>query len=85
MPDFAKAVKHLINVEAKGIYNVVNKGGLRYPELLDVYKKSRGQGFGKEVKRRIMLGTYALSAGYRDAYYLQAQKVRTKIKEDFEK
>lgn len=53
-------------------------------ELKEVYTKSRGQGFGKETKRRIMLGTYALSAGYRDAYYLQAQKVRTKIKEELD-
>ncbi len=53
-------------------------------ELNEVYTKSRGQGFGKEVKRRIMLGTYALSAGYRDAYYLKAQKVRTKIKEELD-
>jgi aspartyl-tRNA(Asn)/glutamyl-tRNA(Gln) amidotransferase subunit A len=53
-------------------------------ELKEVYTKSRGQGFGKEVKRRIMLGTYALSAGYRDAYYLKAQKVRTKIKEELD-
>jgi aspartyl-tRNA(Asn)/glutamyl-tRNA(Gln) amidotransferase subunit A len=52
--------------------------------LLEVYTKSRGQGFGHEVKRRIMLGTYALSAGYRDAYYLQAQRVRTKIKEEMD-
>lgn len=54
-------------------------------ELLDVYKKTRKEGFGKEVKRRIMLGTYALSAGYYDAYYLKAQKVRTLIRRDFEK
>ena len=47
--------------------------------------RARGQGFGPEVKRRIMLGTYALSAGYYDAYYGQAQKVRTLIKRDFEK
>jgi len=52
--------------------------------LADIYFKTRGQGFGSEVKRRIMLGTYALSAGYYDAYYLQAQKVRTKIIEEFE-
>lgn len=51
--------------------------------LAEIYAKSRGQGFGSEAKRRIMLGTYALSAGYYDAYYLQAQKVRTKIIEDF--
>ncbi|MDG2991181.1 Asp-tRNA(Asn)/Glu-tRNA(Gln) amidotransferase subunit GatA [Candidatus Synechococcus calcipolaris G9] len=52
--------------------------------LLDMYTKTRAQGFGPEVKRRIMIGTYALSAGYYDAYYLRAQKVRTLIKEDFE-
>jgi aspartyl-tRNA(Asn)/glutamyl-tRNA(Gln) amidotransferase subunit A len=50
-----------------------------------MFKKSRGAGFGSEVKRRIMLGTYALSAGYYDAYYGQAQKVRTLIKQDFDK
>ncbi len=54
-------------------------------DLLDVYLKSRGEGFGEEVRRRIMLGTYALSAGYYDAYYLKAQKVRALIKNDFEK
>ncbi|MDP3995923.1 MAG: Asp-tRNA(Asn)/Glu-tRNA(Gln) amidotransferase subunit GatA [bacterium] len=54
-------------------------------DLLDVYLKSREEGFGEEVRRRIMLGTYALSAGYYDAYYLKAQKVRTLIKNDFEK
>jgi aspartyl-tRNA(Asn)/glutamyl-tRNA(Gln) amidotransferase subunit A len=48
-------------------------------DLMEIYTKSRGKGFGPEAKRRIMLGTYALSAGYYDAYYLQAQKVRTKI------
>ncbi len=52
--------------------------------LLDVYQKSRGEGFGPEAKRRIMLGTYALSAGYFDAYYLQAQKVRTIIKKEMD-
>lgn len=53
--------------------------------LLDVYLKSRKEGFGDEVRRRIMLGTYALSAGYYEAYYLRAQKVRTLIKNDFDK
>jgi aspartyl-tRNA(Asn)/glutamyl-tRNA(Gln) amidotransferase subunit A len=53
--------------------------------ILDTYLKTRGQGFGDEVKRRIMLGTYALSSGYYDAYYLRAEKVRTLIKQDFEK
>jgi aspartyl-tRNA(Asn)/glutamyl-tRNA(Gln) amidotransferase subunit A len=50
----------------------------------EMYKATRGCGFGPEVKRRIMLGTYALSAGYYDAYYLKAQKVRTLIKADFD-
>jgi aspartyl-tRNA(Asn)/glutamyl-tRNA(Gln) amidotransferase subunit A len=53
--------------------------------LLDVYLKTREKGFGAETKRRIMLGTFALSAGYYDAYYLKAQKVRTLIRQDFEK
>ena len=56
----------------------------RGDELLAVYLKSRGKGFGPEAKRRIMLGTSALSAGYYDAYYLQAQKVRTKIKQELD-
>jgi len=53
--------------------------------LIDMYKKSRGEGFGPEAKRRILLGTFALSHGYYDAYYLRALKVRTLIKEDFDK
>ncbi|MDH5500191.1 MAG: aspartyl/glutamyl-tRNA amidotransferase subunit A, partial [Gammaproteobacteria bacterium] len=52
-------------------------------DLMDLYCRSRGEGFGAEVKRRIMTGTYVLSAGYYDAYYLQAQKVRQLISEDF--
>ncbi|GAC1318611.1 MAG: Asp-tRNA(Asn)/Glu-tRNA(Gln) amidotransferase subunit GatA [Chloroflexota bacterium] len=52
--------------------------------LWDVYERTRGTGFGREVKRRIILGTYALSSGYYDAYYLKAQKVRTLIKQDFD-
>ena len=56
-----------------------------YKDLSSMYKKTRSTGFGNEVKRRIMLGTYALSSGYYDAYYLKAQKVRTLIKEDFNK
>jgi aspartyl-tRNA(Asn)/glutamyl-tRNA(Gln) amidotransferase subunit A len=60
--------------------------GLRVPgrDIIDMYEKTRASGFGDEVKRRIMIGTYVLSAGYYDAYYLQAQKVRTLIKKDFE-
>ena len=51
--------------------------------LIDMFMQSRAAGFGPEVKRRIMLGTYALSSGYYDAYYLKAQKVRTLIRQDF--
>ena len=60
--------------------------GLRVPgrDIVDMYEKTRAAGFGREVKRRIMIGTYVLSAGYYDAYYVQAQKVRTLIKRDFE-
>ncbi|MBP6775911.1 MAG: Asp-tRNA(Asn)/Glu-tRNA(Gln) amidotransferase subunit GatA [Piscinibacter sp.] len=54
-----------------------------YTDLLDMYKKSRAEGFGPEVKRRIMIGTYVLSHGYYDAYYLQAQKLRRMIADDF--
>ena len=67
-------------------YDAVKYGIRQESEnLLDMYTKTRAAGFGAEVKRRIMLGTYALSAGYYDAYYLKAQKVRTLIKQDFEK
>ncbi|SJZ56710.1 Asp-tRNA(Asn)/Glu-tRNA(Gln) amidotransferase subunit GatA [Consotaella salsifontis] len=60
--------------------------GLRVPgrDVIDMYEKTRAAGFGREVKRRILIGTYVLSAGYYDAYYLKAQKVRTLIKRDFE-
>ena len=60
--------------------------GLRVPgrDVIDMYERTRAEGFGKEVRRRVMIGTYVLSAGYYDAYYLQAQKVRTLIKRDFE-
>ncbi len=60
--------------------------GLRVPgrDVIEMYEHTRAAGFGKEVRRRIMIGTYVLSAGYYDAYYLQAQKVRTLIKRDFE-
>ncbi len=72
--------------------NLARYDGVKYgfrsedaENLLDMYAKTRSQGFGAEVKRRIAIGTYVLSAGYYDAYYLKAQKVRTLIKEDFEK
>lgn len=60
--------------------------GLRVPgnDIVEMYENTRAKGFGREVKRRIMIGTYVLSAGYYDAYYLRAQKVRTLIKQDFD-
>ncbi len=60
--------------------------GLRVPgrDIIDMYEQTRAAGFGQEVRRRVMIGTYVLSAGYYDAYYLRAQKVRTLIKRDFE-
>jgi aspartyl-tRNA(Asn)/glutamyl-tRNA(Gln) amidotransferase subunit A len=71
--------------------NLARFDGIRYgfsdqeaKGIEDIYKKSRGLGFGPEVKRRIMLGAYALSAGYFDAYYLKAQRVRTKIKQELD-
>ncbi len=61
--------------------------GLRVPgkDIIDMYEQTRAAGFGREVKRRVMIGTYVLSAGYYDAYYVRAQKIRTLIKQDFEK
>ena len=60
--------------------------GLRVPgkDVIEMYENTRAAGFGREVKRRVMIGAYVLSAGYYDAYYLRAQKVRTLIKRDFE-
>lgn len=65
-------------------YSEVQSPESKVHSLKDIYFKSRGNGFGKEAKRRIMLGTYALSSGYYDAYYLKAQKVRALIKKDFD-
>jgi aspartyl-tRNA(Asn)/glutamyl-tRNA(Gln) amidotransferase subunit A len=56
----------------------------QYADLADMYRKTRAEGFGPEVKRRIMIGTYVLSHGYYDAYYLQAQKLRRMIADDFQ-
>jgi aspartyl-tRNA(Asn)/glutamyl-tRNA(Gln) amidotransferase subunit A len=69
-----------------GRYDGVRYGhrAAHYDDLLDMYKKSRAEGFGDEVKRRIMIGTYVLSHGYYDAYYLQAQKLRRMIADDFQ-
>lgn len=82
---------YYIIAPAEASANLARYDGVRYgfshPEAEDIweaYRKTRQEGFGAEVKRRIMLGTYALSAGYYDAYYLKAQKVRTLIKDDFD-
>ena len=87
--DYALAVYYLI-APAEASANLARYDSVRYGlrveggGLIETYKATRGQGFGPEVKRRIMLGTYALSAGYYDAYYLKAQKARTLIKADFD-
>ena len=81
---------YYIVAPAEASSNLARYDGVRYglrvdgKDIVDMYEKTRAEGFGKEVKRRIMIGTYVLSAGYYDAYYLQAQKVRTLIKRDFE-
>jgi aspartyl-tRNA(Asn)/glutamyl-tRNA(Gln) amidotransferase subunit A len=87
--DYAVATYYLI-ATAEASSNLARYDGVRYGHrsadasgLIDMYMKSRVEGFGSEVKRRIMLGTYALSSGYYDAYYLKAQKVRTLIMQDF--
>jgi len=81
---------YYIIATAEASSNLARYDGIRYghrsssaKNLLDVYQKSRAEGFGDEVKRRIILGTYVLSSGYYDAYYLRAQKVRTLIRQDF--
>jgi aspartyl-tRNA(Asn)/glutamyl-tRNA(Gln) amidotransferase subunit A len=82
---------YYIVAPAEASSNLARYDGVRYgkraeaKDLLDLYRKSRGAGFGTEVKRRIMLGTYALRSGYYDAYYKKAQQVRTLIKRDFDK
>lgn len=88
--EYAVAVYYII-APCEASANLARYDGVKYGfraecgNLLEEYQKSRGQGFGPEVKRRIMLGTYALSAGYYDAYYGKAQRVRTLVKRDFEK
>ncbi len=80
---------YYIVAPAEASSNLARYDGMRFgtrasgDTLTEVYEQSRAQGFGNEVKRRILIGTYVLSAGYYDAYYLRAQKVRTKIAEDF--
>ena len=92
LPHTAYAVAtYYILATSEASSNLARYDGVKYgvragnaKDLLDMYMKSRSQGFGPEVKRRIMLGTYALSAGYYDAYYKKGQQVRTLIKRDFD-
>ena len=80
---------YYIVAPAEASSNLARYDGVRYGLRVDgetiqeMYENTRGEGFGAEVKRRILIGTYVLSAGYYDAYYLQAQRVRTRIAEDF--
>jgi len=87
--EFAVAVYYIV-ATAEASSNLARFDGVRYghraaqpTDLLDLYSRSRAQGFGSEVKRRIILGTYVLSSGYYDAFYVKAQKVRTLIRRDF--
>jgi len=88
---YAVAVYYLV-ATAEASSNLARYDGMHYGhrtkekvDLIATYSKTRGEGFGKEVQRRIMLGTYALSSGYKDAYYVKALKVRRLIKDDFDK
>ena len=88
--EYAVATYYLV-ATAEASSNLARYDGVHYghradqfDDLIDMYASSRGEGFGDEVKRRIMLGTYALSAGYYDAYYLKALKVRRLIRNDFD-
>jgi aspartyl-tRNA(Asn)/glutamyl-tRNA(Gln) amidotransferase subunit A len=91
MPHFDYAISaYYIIATAEASSNLARYDGVHYGhrtknpnDYIEVYTKSRAEGFGKEVKRRIMLGTYALSSGYYDAYYLKALKVRNLIRGDF--
>jgi aspartyl-tRNA(Asn)/glutamyl-tRNA(Gln) amidotransferase subunit A len=82
---------YYIVAPAEASSNLARYDGVRYglrvtgDDLIDTYERSRAEGFGREVKRRVLIGTYVLSAGYYDAYYLKAQMVRTLIKQDFDK
>jgi len=92
LPHTAYAIPaYYVIATAEASANLARYDGVRYgyrsPEartLSEMYRKTRDEGFGAEVKRRIMLGTYALSSGYYDAYYLKAQKVRTLVARDFQ-
>ncbi|MGC2423198.1 MAG: Asp-tRNA(Asn)/Glu-tRNA(Gln) amidotransferase subunit GatA, partial [Nitrospirota bacterium] len=89
--DYAIATYYIL-ATSEASSNLARYDGVKYgyrakehEDLLDMYKRTRSEGFGPEVKRRIMLGTYALSSGYYDAYYKKGQQVRTLIKSDFDK
>jgi aspartyl-tRNA(Asn)/glutamyl-tRNA(Gln) amidotransferase subunit A len=92
LPHAAHAIPvYYIVATAEASSNLARYDGVRYGSrtehaatLLEMYERTRGDGFGREVKRRVVLGTYVLSAGYYDAYYLQAQKVRTLLARDFD-
>ena len=90
LTDHGLAVYYIIQ-PAEASSNLARYDGVRYgvraqgPDLIETYRRTRGQGFGAEVKRRMILGTYALSTGYYDAYYVKAQKVRTVIKAEFDR
>ena len=89
--EYAVATYYLV-ATAEASSNLARYDGVHYghraqgtKNIIDLFARSRREGFGDEVKRRIMLGTYVLSAGFYDAYYMKALKVRTLIKQDFEK
>ncbi|OGW52369.1 MAG: aspartyl/glutamyl-tRNA amidotransferase subunit A [Nitrospirae bacterium RBG_13_43_8] len=88
--DYAIAAYYIL-ATSEASSNLARYDGVKYgfraegKDLMDIYRNTRAQGFGAEVKRRIMLGTYALSSGYYEAYYRKAQQVRTLIKQDFER
>jgi len=89
--EYAVATYYII-ATAEASANLARYDGVQYGSrapnpkgLLEMYERTKSEGFGDEVKRRVMLGTYVLSSGYYDAYYLKAQKARTLLKNDFEK
>src|SRR6202044_1309906 len=88
---YALSVYYIV-APAEASSNLARYDGVRYGrraadvhDITELYERSRAEGFGAEVQRRILIGTYVLSAGYYDAYYVRAQKIRTLIKRDFER
>ena len=86
---YALPAYYIVN-PAEASSNLARSDGVRYglrtsgDEVIEMYERTRAAGFGKEVRRRVMIGTYVLSAGYQDAYYVHAQRVRALVKKDFE-